>query len=264
MPTWEGRFMPALQADGITAGYGKVPIVENVSISAEKGKVIALVGPNGAGKSTFLKAIFGLLRQCTGRVQVGGYDLAGMPPFRIARQGMAYVPQVSNVFASMSVVENLEMGAYTRKTGTRQRVDEVLDIFPDLAAAKTKTAGNLSGGQRNMLALARSLMLEPTVVLLDEPTAGLSPAYTGVVWAQVKRVAASGTAVVVVEQNVDLAVSNADWVYVLVAGRNRLEGTAAEVALQDLPSIFLGGDGSATPSGQNGGRPTGPNEGGNR
>jgi ABC-type branched-subunit amino acid transport system ATPase component len=256
--------MPALQADSITAGYGKVPVVEDVCVSANRGAVVALVGPNGAGKSTLLKGMFGLLRQCTGRVQVEGRDVSGLPPHRIAREGMAYVPQVANVFSSMTVVENLEMGAYTRKTGVKERVAEVLDIFPDLAVARSKQAGNLSGGQRNMLALARSLMLEPKVVLLDEPTAGLSPTYTAVVWTQIKRVAATGTAVVVVEQNVDLAIGNADWVYVLVAGRNRLEGTAAEVAQQDLPTIFLGGDGSATPSGQDSGRSTGATIGGIR
>lgn len=242
--------MPALQAESITAGYGKVPVIENVSVSADSGSVVALIGPNGAGKSTFLKAIFGLLRQTTGSVRVASQELGGMPPHRIARMGMAYVPQVDNVFPSMSVVENLEMGGYTKEGGVQQRIEEVLEIFPDLAEARAKKAGNLSGGQRNMLALARSLMLEPKVVLLDEPTAGLSPAYTAVVWTQVKRVAATGTAVIVVEQNVDLAVTNADRVYVLVAGRNRLEGTAAEVARQDLPSIFLGGDGSESPGGE--------------
>lgn len=239
--------MPMLQAESITAGYGKVPVVNEVHVSAESGSVVALIGPNGAGKSTFLKAIFGLLRQATGHVQVDGQDLTGMAPHLIARAGMAYVPQVNNVFASMNVLENLEIGAYTKHTGVQQRIDEVLEIFPDLAAARTKKAGNLSGGQRNMLALARSLMLEPKVVLLDEPTAGLSPAYTTIVWTQVKRVAALGTAVVVVEQNVDLAISFADRVYVLVTGRNRLEGTAAEVAQVDLPSIFLGGDSSELP-----------------
>src|SRR4030081_3636046 len=138
--------MPALQADSITAGYGKVPVVEDVCVSANRGAVVALVGPNGAAKSTLLKGMFGLLRQCSGRVQVEGRDVSGLPPHRIAREGMAYVPQVANVFASMTVVENLEMGAYTRKTGVKQRVDEVLDISPDLAVARSKQAGNLSGG----------------------------------------------------------------------------------------------------------------------
>lgn len=256
--------MRALQADQVTAGYGKVPIIEEVCVGAAAGQVVALVGPNGAGKSTFLKAIFGLLRQSSGSVLVEGRQLFGSPVHKVARSGMAYVPQVSNVFGSLTVVENLEMGAYTRKHGVAERVREVLEIFPDLGRARGKQAGHLSGGQRNMLALARALMLEPKVVLLDEPTAGLSPAYTSVVWEQVKRVAATGAAVVVVEQNVDLAISNADWVYVLVAGRNRLDGTAAEVAREDLPGIFLGGTGSLPQSGPTEGRALGASAGGVR
>ncbi len=236
------RGEPILSATAVTAGYSKVPVVQQVDIEAEPGKVVAIVGPNGAGKSTMLKAIFGLLRNSSGSVKLAGQEIAGTQAFRIARSGMAYVPQVINVFTNMSVYENLEMGGYTLRTGRHKRVEEVLDIFPDLKAARTKKAGNLSGGQRNMLGMARALMLEPKVVLLDEPTAGLSPAYTKIVWEQIKRVAGLGTAVVVVEQNVDLAVNHADWVYVMVAGRNRLDGPADVVGKEDLPSIFLGGE----------------------
>lgn len=235
--------MSVLLAERITAGYGKVPIVQGVSVRAEVGQVVSIVGPNGAGKSTFLKAVFGLLRKVDGRVEVDGCDVSHLPPHRIAVSGMAYVPQVNNVFPSLSIVENLEMGAYTRRQGMRERIEEVLEIFPDLKAARSGRAGVLSGGQRNMLGMARALMLSPRVVLLDEPTAGLSPAYTTVVWKQVRRVAETGTVVVVVEQNVDLAVSHSDWTYVLVAGRNRLDGAASEVAKEDLSSIFLGGGG---------------------
>jgi len=233
--------MSALRVEKITGGYGKAPIIQDVSLGAEPGAVVAIVGPNGAGKSTFLKTIFGLLPQAHGRVEVAGQDISGWPPYRIARSGMAYVPQVNNVFPSMSIVENLEMGGFVRQSGVRQRIEEVLAVFPDLSKAARKKAGELSGGQRNMMGMARALMLEPKVVLLDEPTAGLSPAYTSVVWQQIRRVTDSGTAVVVVEQNVDLAVRNADWVYVLVAGRNRLDGPAGEVAKEDLSTIFLGG-----------------------
>lgn len=235
--------MSVLRASGVTAGYGKVPVIQDVSLGADPGAVVAIVGPNGAGKSTFLKAIFRLLPHAEGKVEVAGKDVSSWPPYRVARAGMAYVPQVNNVFGGMSITENLEMGGFVRQSGVQQRIQEVLDIFPDLAKAGGKKARELSGGQRNMLGMARALMLEPKVVLLDEPTAGLSPAYTTVVWDQVKRVAESGTAVVVVEQNVDRAVKNADWVYVLVAGRNRLDGPAGEVAKEDLPSIFLGGEG---------------------
>ena len=236
------RGEPILRASGVTAGYSKVPVVQQVDVEAEPGKVVAIVGPNGAGKSTMLKAMFGLLRHSSGSVTLAGVEIAGKPSFRIARSGMAYVPQVINVFTNMSVYENLEMGGYTLRAGRHKRVDEVLAIFPDLKAARTKKAGNLSGGQRNMLGMARALMLEPKVVLFDEPTAGLSPAYTKIVWEQIQRVAGLGTAVVVVEQNVDLAVKHADWVYVLVAGRNRLDGPADAVGKEDLPSIFLGGE----------------------
>jgi branched-chain amino acid transport system ATP-binding protein len=233
---------PILTATGLTAGYGRVPVVQGVDLQAEPGRVVAVVGPNGAGKSTMLKAIFGMLGNVSGSVRLAGDEIGGWPAFRVARSGMAYVPQVINVFVNLSVVENLEMGGYTLRSGVARRVEEVLEIFPDLKTARSKRAGALSGGQRNMLGMARALMLEPKVVLLDEPTAGLSPAYTGVVWEQIRRVAGLGTAVVVVEQNVDLAINNADWVYVLVAGRNRLDGPAGVVGREDLPSIFLGGD----------------------
>lgn len=237
--------MSVLLAEGVTAGYGKVPIVQGISARAEVGQVVSIVGPNGAGKSTFLKSVFGLLRKADGKVVVDGLDVTNLPPHRIANSGMAYVPQVNNVFPSMSVVENLEMGAFTRRAGMNERIEEVLSIFPDLLAARKGKAGVLSGGQRNMLGMARALMLSPRVILLDEPTAGLSPAYTTVVWKQVRKIAEAGTAVLVVEQNVDLAVSHSDWTYVLVAGRNRLDGPATEVAKEDLSSIFLGGGDAA-------------------
>ncbi len=237
--------MSVLRAEGVTAGYGKVPIVQGISARAEVGQVVSIVGPNGAGKSTFLKSVFGLLRKVDGKVVVDGLDVTSLPPHRIANSGMAYVPQVNNVFPSMSVVENLEMGAFTRRAGMNERIEEVLSIFPDLLAARKGKAGVLSGGQRNMLGMARALMLSPRVILLDEPTAGLSPAYTTVVWKQVRKIAEAGTAVLVVEQNVDLAVSHSDWTYVLVAGRNRLDGPATEVAKEDLSSIFLGGGDAA-------------------
>lgn len=235
--------MSVLLAEGVTAGYGKVPIVHGVTARAEAGQVVSIVGPNGAGKSTFLKAVFGLLRKLEGRVLVADLDVTHMPPHRIANSGMAYVPQVNNVFPSMSVVENLEMGAFTRRQGKAERIEEVLRIFPDLMAARKGRAEVLSGGQRNMLGMARALLLDPKVILLDEITAGLSPIYTTVVWKQVRRIAEQGTAVLVVEQNVDMAVTYSDWTYVLVAGRNRLDGPAAEVRKADLHAIFLGGAG---------------------
>ncbi len=242
----------ALRAEGITAGYSHVPVVRDLAVRAESGRVVAILGPNGSGKSTFMKALTGQLRLAGGSVWVGAKEITGLPAHKIARSGLGYVPQVANVFPSLTVVENLEMGGYTRKHGVKERIGEVLEIFPDLSKARMKRAGALSGGQRNLLGIARALMLDPTVVLLDEPTAGLSPAYTQIVWEQVKRIAASGAAVVVVEQNVDLALDAADWIYLLVDGRNHLEGTPGEVKAHDISAIFLGGTGVRAQSSLNG------------
>ncbi len=202
--------------------------------------MVAIVGPNGAGKSTLAKAIAGVIPSTSGQIRVGDEDISGLPAHQIVRRGLAYVPQNQNVFPSLTVVENLEMGAYTRKEGVATRIRNVLDIFPDLQAATKKRAGVLSGGQQNMLGLARALMLDPKIVLLDEPTAGLSPHYTQIVWDQIGRIRELGIAALVVEQNVDRALRNADFVYVMVAGENRVEGPAKDVAMQDLASIFLG------------------------
>ena len=234
--------MTALRAENITAGYGRVPIIRDVSVSVEDGALTAIVGPNGAGKSTFAKALCGVLRPASGRVFVGDDEISGLAGHVIVRRGLAYVPQNDNVFPSLTVTENLEMGAFTRRSGTRQRIGEVLDVFPDLRTAAGKRAGVLSGGQQNMLAMARALMLDPRVVILDEPTAGLSPAYTAVVWEQIERVTQTGTAALVVEQNVDRALASAGYVYVFVAGLNHVAGPAAEIGALDLAAIFLGHD----------------------
>jgi ABC-type branched-subunit amino acid transport system ATPase component len=229
-----------LEVENLTAGYSRLPVITDLSIRAEKGAVTALVGPNGSGKSTALKAICGLLRPMAGRVSLAGQNLVGRPAYRIARAGIGYVPQVNNVFPTLSVVENLEMGAYTRSEGVQLRIDEMLDMFPDLRQAARRPAGVLSGGQRNMLGMARALMLDPQVLLLDEPTAGLAPVYIARIWDRVAAIAASGAGVLVVEQNVDLALAHADRAYVMIAGRNLLDGPAADVMREDLAAIFLG------------------------
>jgi branched-chain amino acid transport system ATP-binding protein len=232
--------MNVLQVERLTAGYSRLPVISDLSIEAKKGAVTVLVGPNGAGKSTALKAVCGLLRPMAGSIKLAGQDLVGRSPHRIARSGIGYVPQVNNVFPTLSVVENLEMGAYTRSQGVQERIDDMFAMFPDLSQAARRPAGVLSGGQRNMLGMARALMLDPRVLLLDEPTAGLAPAYIARIWDRVAAIAASGTGVVVVEQNVDLALAHADWAYVMIAGRNFLDGPANEVMQEDLAAIFLG------------------------
>jgi branched-chain amino acid transport system ATP-binding protein len=244
----------ALLADGVTAGYGQVPVIRELAARAEAGQVVGILGPNGSGKSTLMKALTGQLRLDAGAVSVSGKDITGLPPHLIARSGVGYVPQVANVFPSLTVLENLDMGGFTRRTGLKERMDEVLEVFPDLKSARVKRAGTLSGGQRNLLGMARALMLDPTIVLLDEPTAGLSPAYTQIVWGQVRRIAARGAAVIVVEQNVDLALEGADWIYLLVDGRNHLEGTPSEVRAHDISAIFLGGHGVSADPNSNGPR----------
>lgn len=243
-----GSSTAILQVEGITGGYGKSAIVQDVAIRAQPGQVVSIVGPNGAGKSTFLKLVAGVLSPTAGSVVVEGKQLANLPANRVARMGLAYVPQEANVFPTLTIHENLEMGGFILHGDLSQRISHLLDLFPDLKTASKKKAGQLSGGQRNMLAMARALMLDPKVLLLDEPTAGLSPIYTTVVWQKISEIATTGTTVVVVEQNVERAIANSHWVYVLVAGRNRVEGTAEHIHTLDLPAIFLGkkGDDNAS------------------
>lgn len=229
----------------MVGGYGKIPIVQDVSLRAGKGQVVTIVGPNGAGKSTFMKLIAGVLKPMSGSVTMAGKDLSNLPANRLTREGLAYVPQENNVFPRMTIKENLEMGGFILTGDISQRIAGLYTLFPDLQTAAGKKAGQLSGGQRNMLGMARALMLEPQVLLLDEPTAGLSPLYTDVVWQKVREIAARGTTIVVVEQNVDRAIANSDWVYVLVAGRNRLDGSPEQMRATDLSAIFLGKKGEA-------------------
>jgi branched-chain amino acid transport system ATP-binding protein len=232
--------MSALQTEGVTAGYGKVPIINDITVSAEIGKVTTIIGPNGAGKSTFAKTLVGILKPMAGRIMVNDVDVTRMPGHEIPRHGLAYVPQNDNVFKRMSVRENLEVGGFVMKGDSSARIAELLEIFPDLGTAHAKKAGLLSGGQQNLLAIARALMAKPSVIILDEPTAGLSPAYTGVVWDQVARIARLNTAVVVVEQNVERALKHSDFVHIFVAGRDHVHGEAADISQLDLASIFLG------------------------
>ena len=232
--------MPILVAEKITAGYGKSPIINEISVSVDAGQVSTIVGPNGAGKSTFAKALVGVLKITHGSVKVGDVDITKMRGHLIPRNGLVYVPQNHNVFINLTVTENLEIGGFAVKGDTSQRMREILGIFKDLDIAKNKKAGFLSGGQQNLLAIARALMVSPKAIILDEPTAGLSPAYTDVVWNQVKLIAASGTAVLVVEQNVERAITHSDQVHIFVAGSNHVSGTSAEISKLDLAGIFLG------------------------
>lgn len=231
----------ALQVHALTAGYGGPPIISEVELRAERGNITAVVGPNGAGKSTALKAIAGVIRPSRGTVILRGVDVTGEAPELMVRKGMAYVPQVLNVFPGLTVGENLEMGGYVRSGGVRERAEELCRLLPDLKGAWHRPARTLSGGQRSMLAMARGLMVDPAVLLLDEPSAGLSPILQATVWDQIKKVRDTGVAVVVVEQNTRRTLTHADWAYVMVLGKNRLEGSGKDLLNdEEVVNLYIG------------------------
>ena len=219
-----------LEVDSVTAGYGGAPVISDVSLRTRAGQITAIVGPNGAGKSTLLKALVGIIRMSSGSVQLNGKDVTGVATEKLVRRGISYVPQVENVFSGLTVRENLEMGGFCRKAGLSERLDELCQLFPDLTGALKRKAGTLSGGQRTMLAMARGLMLDPTVLVLDEPSAGLSPIFQGMLWEQIAKIAATGVSILVVEQNTRRTLKHADWAYVMVLGKNQLDGPAQELA----------------------------------
>jgi branched-chain amino acid transport system ATP-binding protein len=227
-----------LRVENVTAGYGGSPIIEDVSLDVRKGRITAIVGPNGAGKSTLLKAISGVIKATSGHVFVLDEETTNLAPEKLVRRKLAYVPQVANTFPDLTVRENLEMGGYTRRHGLSQRIDELGMLFPDLKKSLRRKAGALSGGQRSMLAMARGLMLDPAVMLLDEPSAGLSPILQSALWEQIEKVAQTGVGICVVEQNTRRSLRHAQWGYVMVLGKNRLDGPA-EKLLHDEEVIDL-------------------------
>ena len=233
-----------IRARGVTAGYGGDPVIRAVSVQAEPGQVVSIVGPNGSGKSTLLKSLVGVVRISAGAVLVGDREVTNLPPEEIARAGVGYVPQVDDVFAPLTVRENLEMGGYllpSRQVGVR--IEHVLTVFPRLATMVSRPAGKLSGGERKMLAMGRVLMLEPAVFLLDEPTANLAPAIArSLLDEHVRRLAERGAAVLIVEQRARAVLAISDHTYVLGGGELRMEGTPAELSKSpDFVNSFLGG-----------------------
>ena len=232
---------PVLQAEGVVAGYGEVEILHGVSLVVNEAEIVAVIGPNGAGKSTLLKAVFGLLSVRSGRVQLLGREVTNLSPDRMVQTGMSYVPQVDNVFPSLTINENLEMGAFVRRDGLRERLERVYGLFPDIADRRGERAGRLSGGQRQMLALARALMLDPKVLLLDEPSASLSPIMVESIFERIGEINRSGTAILLVEQNAKEALSFSTRAYVLAMGENRIEGEAAGLLdNEEVGKLYLG------------------------
>jgi ABC-type branched-subunit amino acid transport system ATPase component len=233
----------ALAIRGITAGYGGPPIVTNLNMDVAKGQVVAVVGPNGAGKSTLLKAILGLARVQAGRVELNGTDVTGLPLEKLARLGIGYVPQVDDVFDGLRVRENLDMGGYLFNRAQRvERMERALIVFPQLRPRLNRYVETLSGGERKMTAIARVLMLDPSVLVLDEPTAGLSPELSkSVLETQVRALGDLGKAVLLVEQKAVAALGISDWAYMLVRGEVVMSADAKEVlAKPDMREIFLG------------------------
>jgi ABC-type branched-subunit amino acid transport system ATPase component len=234
---------PALLAEDIRAGYGAGDIIHGISVRAAPGAVASVVGPNGSGKSTLLKALCGVIRPSAGRVRVGDRDITGLPPEEIARAGVGYVPQVDDVFAPLTVRENLEMGGYLLAgRAVAERVEHVVGVFPRLGSMLTRRAGRLSGGERKMLAMGRVLMLEPAVFLLDEPTANLAPRVaTELLTSHVRALAEAGAAVLVVEQRARAVLAISDYTYVLGGGQVLMADTPAHLnASHEFTESFFG------------------------
>ena len=234
---------PVLEVIGLSAGYGAAPVVRGVDLSVSSAEVVAVLGPNGAGKSTLLKALTGRLHPSAGRVLLGGQDITGLSAHRLARLGVGYVPQARDVFETLTVTENLEMGGYLLPRGeVAKGIERVLSLLPSLSPLSGRTVKSLSGGERKLLGIARSLMLEPRALLLDEPTASLAPAVAQMVLSRhVRRLADEGTAVILVEQRVKDALAVADRGYVMVGGEVLATGSASDLMTgHDVGEMFLG------------------------
>ncbi|TRW97642.1 ABC transporter ATP-binding protein [Paracoccus sp. M683] len=238
-----GSGTPFLIGENMTGGYGRGPdILHDCTIAVEQGEIAVIVGPNGAGKSTAMKAVFGMLDLRKGRVCLNGQDITALNPQDRVKAGMGFVPQVNNIFPSMTVEENLEMGAFIRDDDIRQTMEQVYDLFPAVAEKRKQAAGELSGGQRQQVAVGRALMTRPSVLMLDEPTAGVSPIVMDELFDRIIAIARGGLPVLMVEQNAQQAMNIADKAYVLVQGANAHTGTGKELMANDeVRRTFLGG-----------------------
>ncbi len=234
--------MDLLEARDVVSGYGAAEIIHGVSLDVDEDEIVCVIGPNGAGKSTVMKAVFGLIEVWSGTVSLDGKDITDTPPEEMPRLGVGYVPQTENVFPNLSVRENLEMGAYVLDEVPKERLEDVYDLFPILQERSDQRAGSMSGGQQQMLAMGRALMTDPSLLLVDEPSAGLAPELVDDVFDRIEGVNDAGTAVLMVEQNAREALRRSDRGYVLEAGENRFEGTGEEIlGNEDVEELYLGG-----------------------
>lgn len=236
--------MTILEVEDLVSGYGDVDILNGVSMHLEEGEIVAIIGPNGAGKSTLMKTIFGLLKPRHGRVLFKGEDITGLRPDRIVKLGMGYIPQRGNIFPSLTVRENLEMGAYLLedKGGVTEALDRVYELLPVLKERRKQRAKNLSGGEQQMLAIGKAMMLSPATLLLDEPSAGLAPTLVDAIFDRIIEISRRGTAIAIVEQNARRALAVAHRGYVLDMGKNRFEGKGGELLdNEEVKRLYLGG-----------------------
>jgi len=231
-----------LKVTNIIAGYGETEILQNVSVEVLEREIVSIIGPNGAGKSTLLKTIFGLLTPKKGSVKFQDEEITGLSPDRIVSRGMGYVPQVENVFPSLTIHENLEMGAFIRKDVYQPKLDEIYSLFPMLLKRQTEKVGRLSGGMRQMVAMGRAMMLDPKALLLDEPTASLAPLLVGVIFEKIMEINRTGVAMMIVEQNARETLKISDRGYVLAMGRKVFEDTGeALLKNEEIGKLYLGG-----------------------
>ena len=234
--------MPFFVGEKMTGGYGGPDIITSCTVNVNRGEIVAILGPNGAGKSTAMKAMLGLLNLKSGKVIIDGKDISKLTPQDRVKEGIAFVPQTRNVFTGLSVQENLEMGAYLREERFEKIIDEIYELFPILKEKKSQLVGELSGGQRQQVALGRALMLKPSVLMLDEPTAGVSPIVMDELFDHILKVKKTNVAIIMVEQNAKQALSIADRGYVLVTGENKFSGTGKELLNDpEVRRSFLGG-----------------------
>ena len=233
-----------LAVKNLIAGYGETEILHDINVEVSTKEIVSIIGPNGAGKSTVMKAILGILDIKSGNIILDSDNVTGVKPSDIVSLGVGYVPQTDNVFVSLTVQENLEMGAWTLKSGLEKKFDEMYTLFPDLGDKRFQAAGQLSGGQRQMVATAKALMLDARILLLDEPTAGLSPKFRYEIFNTIQRINKSGIPILMVEQNAKQALQISHRGYVLVDGSNRHEGTGAELSSDpEVARMFLGSRG---------------------
>lgn len=234
--------MTTLTINNLFSGYGGVDILQGLALTVNPGEFVAIIGPNGAGKSTVLKSLFGLARIRQGTVRWGDRDITALRSDQLVRQGICYVPQTQNVFPTLTVQENLDMGAFVRTDDYRPQLDKIYQLFPDLQQKRHQPAGTLSGGQRQMVAMGRALMVEPQLLLLDEPTAGLSPLYVEQIFTIMQDIHRLGVSLLIVEQNARQALAMADRGYVLAMGTNRFEDTGHNLLHNpQIAEMFLGG-----------------------